>query len=136
VRPLAAIEDDDPITLAEASEVVLKGAISEATLRAEIRRGNLMVERIGKNLFTTPAYIKRMREKCRVQSSRPDSTSAKTKAANGSGSSGTGTAIDEQVALKAIAKALKGGSLNTSRKSTPADLREAAKVMPFPSPRS
>jgi hypothetical protein len=136
VRPLAAIEDDDPITLAEASEVVLKGAISEATLRAEIRRGNLIVERIGKNLFTTPAYIKRMREKCRVQSSRPDSTSARTKAANESGSSGTGTGIDELAVLKATAKALKKGLLHTSRKSTRRDQGEAAKVMPFPSQRS
>ncbi|SMH36041.1 hypothetical protein SAMN02982922_1680 [Mesorhizobium australicum] len=65
MRDLSDIEDDDPITLTEASEVVLRGAVSVSTLRAEIRRGNLSVERIGKNLFTTRTYIKQMRERCR-----------------------------------------------------------------------
>ena len=57
-RALEAIAADDPITLAEASDVVLRGAVSEQTLRAEARRGNLEVERLGKNLFTTPNYMK------------------------------------------------------------------------------
>jgi hypothetical protein len=135
VRPLSAIAEDDPITLAEASEVVLRAAVSEQTLRAEARRGNLQVERLGKNLFTTAAYIKAWRKECRVQQSRPDSTSAKTKPASGSGSSGTGTATDEQAVLKGIAKALKNGSLNTSRKSTRLDQGAGAEVMPFRSPR-
>jgi hypothetical protein len=136
MRPLAAIAEDDPITLAEASEVVLKGAISAQTLQAEVRRGRLQVERLGKNLFTTPNYIKAWRNQCRVQQSRPDSTSAKTKAVSGSGSSGTGTATDEQAVLKGIAKALKNGSLNTSRKSTRLAQGEAGVVTPFRSPRS
>lgn len=63
---LQDIQDDDPITLTEASEIVLRGAVSVATLRAEIRRGNLAVERIGKNLFTTRAYIKQMRARLLV----------------------------------------------------------------------
>jgi hypothetical protein len=135
VRPLAAIAEDDPITLAEASEVVLRAAVSEQTLRAEARRGNLQVERLGKNLFTTAAYIKAWRNRCRVQQSRPDSISAKTRAAGGSGSSATATATDEQAVLKGIAKALKNGSLNTSRKSTRLDQGAGAEVMPFRSPR-
>jgi hypothetical protein len=135
MRPLAAIAEDDPITLAEASEVVLKGAISAQTLQAEVRRGRLQVERLGKNLFTTPNYIKAWRNQCRVQQSRPDSTSAKTRAAGGSGSSGTATATDEQAVLRGIAKALKNGSLNTSRKSTRLDQGEAGVVTPFRSPR-
>lgn len=65
MRELSDIEDDDPITLAEASHLVLRGAVTVSTLRAEVRRGNLTVERIGKNLFTTRAYIKQMRERCR-----------------------------------------------------------------------
>lgn len=64
-RALADLLDTDPITLTEASEVVLRGAVSVSTLRAEVKRGNLTVERIGKNLFTTPAYIREMRERCR-----------------------------------------------------------------------
>jgi hypothetical protein len=135
VRPLAAIMDDDPITLAEASEVVLRAAVSEQTLRAEARRGNLQVERLGKNLFTTPNYIKAWRNRCRVQQNRPDSTSAKTKAVGGSGSSATAIATDEQAVLRGIAKALKNGSLNTSRKSTRLDQGAGAEVMPFRSPR-
>jgi hypothetical protein len=135
MRPLAAIAEDDPITLAEASEVVLKGAISAQTLQAEVRRGRLQVERLGKNLFTTPNYIKAWRNQCRVQQSRPDSTFGKTRAAGVSGSSATATATDEQAVLKGIARALKNGSLNTSRKSTRHDQGEAGVVTPFRSPR-
>jgi hypothetical protein len=135
MRPLAAIAEDDPITLAEASAVVLKGAVGEQALRNAARNGSLQVERLGKNLFTTAAYIKAWRNRCRVQSSRPDSTSAKTRAAGGSGSSATATATDEQAVLKGIAKALKNGSLSTSRKSTRHDQGAGAEVMPFRSPR-
>lgn len=59
--------DDDPITLKEASELLLRGIVSVSALRAEIKRGNLTMERIGKNLFTTPAHIREMRRRCRVQ---------------------------------------------------------------------
>jgi hypothetical protein len=135
VRQLSAIAEDDPITLAEASEVVLKGAVGEQALRNAARNGNLQVERLGKNLFTTAAYIKAWRNQCRVQQSRPDSISAKTRAVGGSGSSVTATATDEQAVLKGIAKALKNGSLNTSRKSTRLDQGEAGVVTPFRSPR-
>lgn len=131
-RALADLLDDDPITLTEASEVVLRGAVTVSTLRAEVRRGNLSVERIGKNLFTTPAYIKEMRERCRVQPSRPDSTSEKTEA-NPSGSSATATATDELAALRATAQALKNGSLTTSPKSTRRGPQKAASPIPFPS---
>jgi hypothetical protein len=135
VRPLAAIAEDDPITLSEASEAVLRGAVSEQTLRAEARRGNLQVERLGKNLFTTAAYIKAWRNQCRVQQSRPDCISGETRKAEKSGSSATGTATDERAVLKGIATALKNGSLNTSRKSTRHDQGAGAEVMPFRSPR-
>jgi hypothetical protein len=131
-RALADLLDDDPITLTEASEVVLRGAVSVSTLRAEIRRGNLSVERIGKNLFTTRAYIRQMRERCRVQQSHPDSISERTEDSP-SGSSATGTATDELAVLKAIAQGLKNGSLNTSLKSTPHARQKAASPIPFPS---
>ncbi len=72
LRRLQDIQDDDPITLSEASEIVLRGAVSVATLRAEIRRGNLAVERIGKNLFTTRAYIKQMRARWLVPAGSQD----------------------------------------------------------------
>jgi len=128
--------DDDPITLEEASSLVLRGAIKVSTLRAEIRRGNLTVERIGKNLFTTRAYIREMRERCRVQQSRHDSTSEPTRAGERSGSSATAIATDELAVLRTTAKALKGGLLNTSPKSTLRDQRQVVNPIQFPSRKS
>jgi hypothetical protein len=134
-RAAEDIDDTSPITLAEASELVLRGKVTVSTLRAEIRRGNLAVERIGKNLFTTPADIREMRKRCRVQPSRPDSISGKTETAT-SGSSATRTAIDELAVLKTTVQALKNGSLSTLRKSTPRDRQKAESPIPFPSPKS
>jgi hypothetical protein len=128
----ADLIDTDPITIGEASRL-LRGIVSESALRSEIRKGNLIAYRIGKNLFTTPAAIREMRDKCRVQQNRPDSTSEKTIEP---GSSATATATDELAALKATVRGLKNGSLSTLRKSTPADRQEAGKVTPFPSRKS
>jgi hypothetical protein len=128
----ADLIDTDPITIGEASRL-LRGIVSESALRSEIRKGNLIAYRIGKNLFTTPAALNEMREKCRVQQNRPDSTSEKTIEP---GSSATATATDELAALKATVRGLKNGSLSTLRKSTPADRQEAGKVTPFPSRKS
>ncbi len=132
-RPLADLLDTDPITLSEASEVVLRGVIGVAALRAEIRRGNLAVERIGKNLFTTPAAIREMREKCRVQPPRLVSISAPM---TEPGSSATKEKTSELAALKASVTALKSGSLSTSRKSTSRNPQSAGSPIPFPSRRS
>ncbi|TIU67265.1 MAG: hypothetical protein E5W25_15860 [Mesorhizobium sp.] len=60
--------DDDPITLQEASDLLLRGVVSVAALRSEIKRGNLIVERIGKNLYTSPAH--EMRRRCLVPQKR------------------------------------------------------------------
>ena len=60
------LHNDDPITLAGASKLLLRGMVTVSALRAEIERGNLVAEKIGKNLFATPAAIREMREKCRV----------------------------------------------------------------------
>jgi hypothetical protein len=130
----ADLLETDPITLLEASRIVLRGVVSVSALRAEIKRGNLVVERIGKNIFTTPAAIREMRTKCRVQPNRPASTSEKTVEAL-SGSSGTMASIDELAALKASVGALKGGSLSTLRKNTPRGQGVAASPIPFPSRR-
>lgn len=135
MRALADIDDDDPITLAEASRVVLHGAVTVSALRAEVLRGNLTVERIGKNLFTTRAAIREMREKCRVKPSRQGSISEKTKAAE-PGSSGTMDATDELAVLQAIGRGLKDGSLTTSLRNTPRGRQGAASPIPFPSRKS
>lgn len=126
------IMDNDPITLTEASRVVLRGVVSVSALRAEIRRGNLSVERIGKNLYTTASAIREMREKCRVMPNHHDSTSGKTETA-ASGSSATTGKTGELAALKATVNALKSNSLSTLRKSTPRDQHKADAPIPFPS---
>lgn len=131
----ADLLDSDPITLTEASKLVLRGIVSVNALRAEIRRGNLSVERIGKNLYTTPAAIREMREKCRVMPNHQDYTSEKT-AVKASGSSATGEKTSELAALKASVSALKSGSLSTLRKSTPRDHQKAGSPIPFPSRKS
>ena len=103
-RALADILDCDPITLTEASRIVLRGVVSVSALRAEVRRGNLAVERIGKNLYTTPAAIREMRELCRVMPNRPASTSEKT---TEPGSSATVGMRSELASLKASVSTLK-----------------------------
>lgn len=132
----AEILDDDPITLGEASRVVLRGRVTVSALRAEIRRGNLAVEKIGKNLYTTPAAVREMRERCRVKPSPQGSIPEKTSAATSSGSSATTGKTNELDALLQTAKALKSGSLTTSRKNTPRDPRKVESPIPFPSRRS
>lgn len=79
-RECADLLDTDPITLGEGSKLLLRGIVSVSAMRAEIKRGNLVVERIGKNLFTTPAAIREMRERCRVkptQASMADESATK-----------------------------------------------------------
>lgn len=130
MRPLADLIDTDPITLTEASRVVLRGVVSVSALRAEMNRGNLMTMKIGKNLFTTPAAIREMMEKCRVRPPHPASISAPT---TEPGSSATKDTANELAALKASVTALKSGSLSTLRKSTRRNQQSAANLVPFPS---
>ncbi|WP_051644653.1 hypothetical protein [Labrenzia sp. DG1229] len=73
-------DDDTPITLKEACEILFRGHIKPATLVAEAERGNLQLERIGRRYFTTPGAIKEMRERCRLQANAP--TSAKNDTCN------------------------------------------------------
>ena len=60
-------EEDLPITLKDASEVVFKGAISVASLKAEHSRGNLEITKIGKTYFTSRKHLAEMLAKCRVE---------------------------------------------------------------------
>ncbi len=58
--------DDEPLTLEEACKVIFKSAISPASLRAEARRGRLVIERIGRTDFVTRAAVREMRNQCRL----------------------------------------------------------------------
>lgn len=57
-------DEDEPLTLAEACQILFRGTISPATLRAEAARGRLVIEKIGRRHFVTRAGIKRMRALC------------------------------------------------------------------------
>ena len=129
----ADLLDTDPITLTEASKLVLRGVISVSALRAEMNRGNLAAMKVGKNLFTTPAAIREMMEKCRVQPARHASISAQT---TEPGSSATKDTASEQAALKATVAALRSGSLSTLRKSTRRGQQPAENLVQFPSGKS
>ncbi|MCA1401935.1 hypothetical protein ACVSQB_17360 [Bradyrhizobium elkanii] len=69
-------ELDRPISLKQACEEVFANAISVATLKAEHRRGNLVVFKLGRKHFTTRRDIAAMKEKCRLpirqQAAKPD----------------------------------------------------------------
>jgi hypothetical protein len=68
---------DAPISLRETCERVFNGAISVATLKAEARRGNLVISKIGRAYFTTEQAIQDMITKCRVLAQAPTSGSTK-----------------------------------------------------------
>lgn len=65
LRTAADFHADDPVSLQEAADVLLRGLVKAATLRAAASRGDLMVEKLGKRIVTTPADIERWRQKCR-----------------------------------------------------------------------
>jgi hypothetical protein len=60
-------EDDQPLTLVDACAEIFDDRITPATLKAEHRRGNLELFKIGRAYFTTRRHIEAMIEKCRLQ---------------------------------------------------------------------
>jgi hypothetical protein len=68
------MEPDDPITLKEACEIVFRGRITPATLRAEASRGRLVISRIGKRDFTTLREARGLFDKCQEDRSGHVST--------------------------------------------------------------
>lgn len=61
------MNDDDPITLKEACEIVFRNTCGVETLRAEAARGNLAIARVGKRYYTTIRDARELLEKCRVE---------------------------------------------------------------------
>ena len=58
--------DDVLMTLKEACEQVFGGAIKPASLRAEHRRGNLAIIRVGRTDFVTRGSVKDMLKRCQL----------------------------------------------------------------------
>lgn len=111
----AEVDEDSPITLKRACEVEFAGALTVSSLRAEWKRGNLEVYRIGKRQFTTLRKIREMRERCLDAPKGRGSISTRN---GNNGLSEMDRISSARVALSETAKALKSGSQNTSRQST------------------
>ncbi|WP_145927819.1 hypothetical protein [Bradyrhizobium neotropicale] len=60
-------ELDRPLSLKQVCELIFNNTISIATLKAEHRRGNLELFKIGRQYFTTRRHIEALVEKCRLQ---------------------------------------------------------------------
>ena len=58
------MNDEDLITLKDASEVIFGGRISPATLKDQWRRGNLDLSKIGRSYFASVADFKGLKIKC------------------------------------------------------------------------
>lgn len=110
-----AIEENEPMTLAEACDIVFRGTIKPATLRAEAARGNLVIERIGRRDFVTRAALNEMREKCRVQPREPDFGSTRNQSST---TSATDRASVARAAALRSARELRDSSRPTSSKNT------------------
>lgn len=105
------IQDSDTITLRDAAQHF---GFSIWTLRAEADRGRLVIYKIGKRYYTTPADVKEMIQQCRVGQKDQGSISIRT---------GNNTLSETERASSALAAAnetalrLKNSSRNTLGKS-------------------
>lgn len=104
-------DSDDLLPLSIACQSVFAGTLTPATLRAEARRGRLVIYRIGRRDYTTRADLDRMVQACRVNTEAPGSSSI---APATNGSSETAIATSAQIALAATLERLKNASRNTS----------------------
>jgi len=118
----ADLPDDAALTLSQACfiffpDVTGSGTpiISPSSLRAERRRGNLKITRVGKKDLVTAGAVREMMKKCHDQPRELGSTSTPK---SGSGSSETDRSRDALAAAKAISQELKRNSPNISRQSS------------------
>lgn len=109
--------DGDAITLLDAANHF---GFTVATLRAEAGRGRLVIYKIGKRYYTTPADIREMVHQCRVDQKAPDSTSIRKEI---SGSSATDRASSALAAVQETMLRLRSSSKSTSATSTVPNLR-------------
>lgn len=101
------IEDSDTITLKDAAQHF---GFSVYTLRTEADNGRLVIYKIGKRYYTTPADIKEMVRQCRVDQKAQDFTLTRT---GSSGLSETERASSALAAARETALRLKNSSRNT-----------------------
>ena len=104
--------DHDTITLKDAASHF---GYTVSTLRAEADRGRLTIYKIGKKLYTTPADIREMVQKCRVEKRGQGFTLIRSE---NNGSSETERASSALARAQETALRLKSISRNTSATST------------------
>ena len=110
------IGEDDPVLLRDAVTMFFPaGGMTLSKLRKQAEIGNLAIERIGRTEFVTRRGVREMRDRCRVQNFRHDSSSEKT---NGSGSSGTDSDMSAQDALRAKLSKPTKRSRDTSQRAS------------------
>lgn len=105
------ISDSDTITLRDAAQHF---GFSVYTLRTEADRGRLTIYKIGKRYYTTPADIKEMVNRCRVDQKGRDFTLIQN---GSSGLSETERASSALAAATETALRLKNSSRNILGKS-------------------
>jgi len=107
--------DDQLMTLKEACDKVFSGAITPSSLRAEHKRGKLVIIRIGRTQFVTRGGIREMIEKCQSDLSERDLDFGSSQSARMAmevsrrrgGSSATATSSAAQDALQATLQGLR-----------------------------
>jgi hypothetical protein len=112
---LQYIDDDEPITLAEACKLFPRAKLTPSTLRAEAGRDRLDIFRLGKRDYTTLGSMREMVRKCLEGDHRRGSTSIQREV---NGSSETEQLASAQAALNQTVRALKSSAPNTLAKST------------------
>ena len=100
--------DDDAITLRDAAAHF---GFKISTLRTEANRGRLTIYRIGNRFWTTPADIKEMVRRCRVEQKGHGFTLTRDDA---NGSSETARGLSALAAARETVLRLKSTSPNTS----------------------
>src|SRR5947209_2881279 len=114
------MNDDDLITLKDASEILFGGRVSPATLKDQWRKGNLDLSKIGRSYFASVADFKGLKAKCLAD--RPARASGSIKKEE-RGPSSTVEAAAARDALMTKLDELKKPSARTLREST--SLRKA-----------
>lgn len=107
-------DDELPVTLAEACKRYFAGALTPSALRTEARKGNLEIIQIARKDFVTPAAIKRMIGKCRVESPRTSGSDQQP----ASGTSKTVKPASPQDALNTMLTGPTPPSKRTSQRNT------------------
>lgn len=109
------MNDDDLITLKDASEMLFNGRVSPATLKDQWRKGNLELSKIGRAYFASVADFKGLKEKCLAD--RPARASGST-SKEPPGPSSTVEAAAARDSLLMKVKMLKNSSASTSLRNT------------------